>query len=71
MKSILSLPDNWVYVGYADGTYENVANTDTLSRAEADAFRSQWERARGKHVKTVVLLTPEHHVVKRFNYGGK
>ena len=67
---MLFLPNNWVYVGYADGTYENVANTDTLSRAEAEEFRMRWEKARGKQIKTVVLLTPEHHVVKRFNYGG-
>ena len=70
MPYTFDLPSNWVYVGYEDGTYENVANTDELSRAEANEYRLRWEKARGKKVITVVLVTPRHSLIKRFNYKG-
>lgn len=64
----LFLPSLWVYVWYADGTCENVANTDTLTKAEADAYAERWEKAREKPVVRVSLGKNEKDIVKEYHY---
>ena len=51
----LFLPEKWVYVTFKGGERINVANTDTLTREEAEKFRDQWERSRKKKVIQVEL----------------
>lgn len=65
---MLSLPSRWVYVWYEDGKRENVANTDTLSAEEAQEFKEEWEKARGKKVVAVDLTTSEGRLVKTFTF---
>lgn len=62
----LRLPELWVYVIYADGTELSVANTDTLTKAEADEYKKQWEH-RGE-VVSVELRTPSDDLVAKYWY---
>lgn len=64
----LFLPSLWVYVRYEDGKRENVANTDTLSREEADTYKARWETARKKKVIRVTLENALGDTVKSFTY---
>lgn len=59
--SYFGLPSHWVYVLYADGSYENVANSDVLTEAVADAYRAEWENARKKKVSAVMLMSGNHY----------
>lgn len=62
------LPEHWVYVIYEDGKTENVANTDSLSKKEAQWFKDHWAQARGKKVVEVSLETDDGVKLKTFNY---
>ena len=62
----LFLPSLWVYVRYEDGKRENVANTDTLSREEADTYKARWETARKKKGRQVPLENTVGAPVKSF-----
>ena len=65
---LFGLPERWVYVYYEDGKTENVANTDTLTRSEAERYKLYWEQARGKKVVRVDLLTNEGKTVFRHDF---
>lgn len=65
---MLSLPSRWVFVWYEGGKMENVANTDTLSAAEAREFKEYWEKARGKKVVRVDLQDSKGRLLKSFTY---
>lgn len=62
------LPENWVYVEYADGSRENVANTDDLTSNEAKSFKETWERNRNKKVVKVTLESNYGRVIDIFKY---
>lgn len=47
---------------------ENVANTDTLSAAEAREFKEEWEKAREKKVVRVDLVTNNGKLIKSYTY---
>ena len=55
VMGLFDLPRLWAYVWYEDGTRESVANTDTLTRREAERFRDQLQKLRGKTVVRVTL----------------
>lgn len=63
MDGLLKLPSLWVYVYFEDGTVENVANSDTLSLAEAMEYKMRWEK-KGK-ISQITLETSDRKIVKR------
>ena len=64
---MFSLPRNWVFVHFADGTSENVANQDTLTEAEARKFAEYWSKARNKTVVAVLLVNNQREPLKLFH----
>lgn len=44
----IGLPSRWVYVIYENGKEDNVACQDTLSKADAEWFKKEWEKEGGK-----------------------
>lgn len=67
MDGLLKLPSLWVYVYFEDGTVENVANSDTLSLAEAMEYKMRWEK-KGK-ISQITLETSDRKIVKRIKIG--
>lgn len=67
MDGLLKLPSLWVYVYFEDGTVENVANSDTLSLAEAMEYKLRWEK-KGK-ISQITLETSDRKIVKRIKIG--
>lgn len=65
---MLSMPSRWVFVWYEGGKTENVANTDTLTAAEAREFKDYWEKARGKKVIRVDLQDNRGNLIKSYTY---
>ncbi|MCR5061039.1 MAG: hypothetical protein K6A80_08430 [Saccharofermentans sp.] len=56
-----------VYVLYADGSNQVVAFSDSLSREEAESFRSRYIKE--GTIVTEVILTDDHEkLVKRFTF---
>jgi len=62
----LQLPSLWVYVWYADGTRQNVANTDTLEPREAEEFAKRWGQK--KKVVRVTLEDTKGKVYKKYGF---
>ena len=67
MFGFLSLPDNWVYITYKDGTKKSVSNQDTLTQREADEFKNEW-RKKGNPVIKVQLLDSDDKLLKEYTY---
>lgn len=64
----LGLPSRWVYVKYKNGKSENVANSDTLSEAEAQKYKERWESARKTKVVSVTLEDGTGKVLKSYDF---
>ena len=56
-----------VYVLYADGSNQVVAFSDSLSREEAESFRSRYIKE-GTIVAEVILTDNHEKLVKRFTF---
>lgn len=56
-----------VYVLYADGSNQVVAFSDSLSREEAESFRSMYIKE-GTIVAEVILTDNHEKLVKRFTF---
>ena len=56
-----------VYVLYADGSNQVVAFSDSLSREEAENFRSRYTKE-GTTVTEVILTDDHEKLVKRFTF---
>jgi hypothetical protein len=61
----LSLPHNWVYVKYEDGTFENVANTDDLTLEEATDYAKRFSK-KDRKVVSVMLMDSNRYVLKAY-----
>lgn len=67
MFGFLSLPDNWVYITYKDGTKNNVSNQDTLKQREADELKNEWDKKENPVIK-VQLLDSDDNLLKEYTY---
>lgn len=67
MFGFLSLPDNWVYIIYKDGTKKSVSNQDILTQREADEFKKEWDK-KGNPVIKVQLLDSDDKLLKEYTY---
>ena len=56
----LDLPSRWVYLWFDNGLVKNVANTDSLSKAEAEEFKREWEDWK-KPLKVVRITLEGNH----------
>lgn len=62
------LPSYWVYVYFDGGVHENVANTDTLSKEEAQWYHDHWSRARNRNVYKVTLEDSHGNILRHFHF---
>lgn len=67
----IRLPYNWVYVQYADGTMQNVANQDRLTESEATSYAKRWEESRKKRVTNVYLLDGAGRILEAYRATRK
>ena len=63
---MLNLPTRYTYVYYEDGTRDNVAMEDTLTKAEAERYKAMWEKHRKKAVILVSLENGRGDCITRF-----
>ena len=62
----LDLPRFWAIVHFENGDMLNVANTDTLTREEAERYKKDWEN-KGKIVK-VTLETTKGQIINSYSF---
>lgn len=62
---VFDFPSRCVYVEFSDGTKENVACDNSLTKSEADWFCDYWTRK--GNVKAVMLMDGTQEL-KRFEY---
>ncbi len=67
MIGYIGLPSLWVFVHYNSGLKMNVANSDTLSKEEANYYKEMWDFKRdGAEVVRVTLESNKGKIYKEY-----
>lgn len=64
---MFALPSRWVYVWYTSGRVQNVANSDTLRKEEAEYYRDKWSKD-NEQVVRVTLENRNGDILKTYTF---
>lgn len=65
----IGLPSKWVFVWYKSGRVLNVANSDTLTKKEAEQYKEMWDFKRDDaEVVKVTLESNKGTVYKTYEF---